>query len=29
VRQFLSEVDQLRDDLARIEKRIDALPGSS
>jgi ubiquinone biosynthesis protein UbiJ len=29
VRQFLSEVDQLRDDLARIEKRIDALTGSS
>jgi ubiquinone biosynthesis protein UbiJ len=25
VRQFLGDVDQLRDDLARIEKRIDAL----
>jgi ubiquinone biosynthesis protein UbiJ len=25
VRQFLSDVDQLRDDLARLEKRIEAL----
>ncbi len=25
VRQFLSDVDQLRDDLARLEKRIGAL----
>ena len=25
VRQFLTDVDQLRDDLARLEKRIEAL----
>ena len=27
-RQFLSEVDQLRDDLARLEKRVAALTKS-
>jgi ubiquinone biosynthesis protein UbiJ len=26
VRQFLADVDQLRDDLARLDKRIGALP---
>jgi len=25
VRQFFTDVDQLRDDLARLDKRIDAL----
>ncbi len=29
VRQFLAGVDRLRDDLARIEKRIEALTGTS
>jgi len=29
VRQFLAGVDQLRDDLARLEKRIEALTGTT
>ena len=29
VRQFLADVDQLRDDLARLEKRIETLTGNA